>query len=266
MAAVDLICIDVDGTLLGSDGAVADEVWTALSKLRQQGMRLAICSGRPAFGVTLEYARKLDPAGWHIFQNGASVVRPETGETRSRLLDPAIVTRLIERSEETGRVLELYADHEMAVQHDANRARRHADVLGIPFRPRPYADLAGRVVRGQWLLPHSEREAIWDEPLDGLNLCPSLSPLMPDTVFASMTATGVDKGSALANVADAYGVPLSRVMMIGDSENDLPALQIAGVAVAMGNAEPEVLATAHHTVDHVDEGGLLEALAMIRAT
>src|SRR5690606_8497135 len=61
MTKVDLVCIDVDGTLLETDGTIADEVWDALGALRERGVRLAICSGRPAFGVTLEYARRLDP-------------------------------------------------------------------------------------------------------------------------------------------------------------------------------------------------------------
>jgi hydroxymethylpyrimidine pyrophosphatase-like HAD family hydrolase len=85
---------------------------------------------------------------------------------------------------------------------------------------------------------------------------------MPDTVFLNMTAEGVDKGSALRTVASAYEIPLERVMMIGDSNNDVPALRIAGLAVAMGNAQPAAVGAAHVRVGHVDEGGLLEALAL----
>ncbi|MBX6392936.1 MAG: Cof-type HAD-IIB family hydrolase [Burkholderiales bacterium] len=263
MRRVDLVCIDVDGTLLDSTGAVPDEVWDALGELRERGVRQAICSGRPAFGVTAEYARRLDPAGWHIFQNGASVVRLDTGETRSMAIPRPVVERTVAAARRTGRVLELYTDYDVAAEQDADRARRHAELLGVPFRPRAFETLQGPVVRAQWLIPHEEREAVLAEPHEGLNLCPSLAPLMPDTTFVNMTAAGVHKGSALARVAAAYGIPLERVMMVGDGENDIGAMRIAGLAVAMGNAEAAALEAADVTVGHVDEGGLLEALALV---
>lgn len=262
MTAVDLICIDVDGTLLDTSGGIPDEVWDTLGELRERGVRLAICSGRPAFGVTLEYARRLDPTGWHIFQNGSSVVRVDTGETRSTALDWSIVKKIIAKARRTGRVLELYTDHEVAVEQDADRARRHADLLGVAFQPRPFETLQGPIVRAQWLIPHEEREAVLAEPHPGVNLCPSLAPLMPDTTFMNMTAEGVHKGTALESVAAAYGVTLARVMMIGDGENDVGALHAAGIAVAMGNGEAPALSAADVTVGHVDNGGLLEALAL----
>jgi len=264
MTAVDLVCLDVDGTLLDSSGGIPDEVWDELGELRERGVRLAICSGRPAFGVTLDYARRLDPTGWHIFQNGSSVVRVDTGETRSAPLPEHAVRRIVAKARRTGRVLEVYTDFEVAAELNEDRARRHAELLGIPFHARRFDSLDGPIVRAQWLIPHELRDEVLAEPHEGLNVCPSLAPLMPDTTFVNMTAEGVHKGSALATVAAAYKVPLERVMMAGDGENDVGALRVAGIAVAMGNSEPSALEVAHVTVGHVDEGGLLEALALVR--
>jgi len=71
---IHLVGIDVDGTLLGSSGNVHPEVWGVAQRARTAGIHLALCSGRPAFGLALEYARRLDADGWHVFQNGASIV------------------------------------------------------------------------------------------------------------------------------------------------------------------------------------------------
>src|SRR5882724_4281648 len=89
---IRLVGIDVDGTLVGTGGFVHPSVWEAAKRACERGIHLALCSGRPAFGVALEYARRLEAGGWHIFQNGASIVNLAT--TRSSPLGiPSPVAR-----------------------------------------------------------------------------------------------------------------------------------------------------------------------------
>jgi len=85
---------------------------------------------------------------------------------------------------------------------------------------------------------------------------------MPDTRFFSVTSDGIDKASAVRSVAEAYGVPLERVMMVGDGANDAPAMCIVGHPVAMGDAEPEAMAAARHVVADVEGEGLVQALRL----
>jgi Cof subfamily protein (haloacid dehalogenase superfamily) len=257
---IELICVDVDGTLVGSSGDVLEEVWPAVERARGAGARLVICSGRPAFGQTRRLAERLDPRGWHVFQNGASIVHLPSGRSRSGLIPRASVQMLVDRARETGRAFELYTDFEYAVESTHERVRRHAGLLGVPFVPRAFDALRGEIVRAQWLLPLDEEPAVLAEPHDGLALTPSTSPVMPDTSFVSITAPGLDKAGAVRIVAAEYGVPLERVMMVGDGTNDIEVMQAVGIPVAMGNSAPEILALAHHRVGHVDAGGLIEAL------
>jgi hypothetical protein len=261
---IDFICIDVDGTLVGRDGTVRPAVWAAVDEARAAGIRLALCSGRPAMGRALEYAARLDPDGWHIFQNGASVLHLPTGESRSFHLPAPAVERLVARARRRGEVLELYTDTDYAVEHDADRARRHAALLGVPFRPRALESAGPGVVRAQWLVPHAVADAVEAEARGdaGVTVSPSLSPVMPDTRFFSVTSGGIDKASAVRSVAAAYGVPLERVMMVGDGANDAPAMRIVGHPVAMGDAEPEAMAAARHVVADAEGDGLAQALRL----
>jgi 3-deoxy-D-manno-octulosonate 8-phosphate phosphatase (KDO 8-P phosphatase) len=71
------------------------------------------------------------------------------------------------------------------------------------------------------------------------------SPLV-DRFAAKMGITDVEKNckqkaDALRTFATRWQMELSRICFMGDDVNDLPALQIAGLAAAPANARPAVL-------------------------
>ena len=256
---IRLICADVDGTLIGASGVPHPDVWEAAARARAAGIRVALASGRPAFGHTLGYARQLDPTGWHIFQNGASVLHPEDGRSRSSRFPADAERYLVRRSRETGRIIELYSDTAYVVEDTRDIVRVHAGVLGVPFAPGNLEHPPRPVVRAQWMLDPADGPAVLAEDVPGVEYSPSTSPMMPDTLFVSVMPSGVSKATGVATVAAAYGVAMDEVMFVGDGWNDATAMRAVGWPVAMGNAEPEVHALARHTVGHVDDVGVVEA-------
>ncbi len=59
--------------------------------------------------------------------------------------------------------------------------------------------------------------------------------------FLDVTAPAANKGDGVAAIAQAAGVPLAQVAVIGDMPNDLPMFARAGLSIAMGQA-PEPFA------------------------
>jgi len=265
-SAIGLIGIDVDGTLVGSSGIVHPNVWAAAEAAAKFGIHLVLCSGRPAFGIALQYAQRLDAGGWHIFQNGASILNLATRQSRSVCLAPSCVKQFIARARESGETLELYGDESYVAESSSAWERAHAALLGVAFAPLPFESLTQPVLRAQWLLSPDKARQFMSEPHPGLEVAQSTSPLMPGTSFVGLTKEGVSKGSALRSVAEEYGIALRDVMYVGDAGNDLSALRVVGHPVAMGNADPKVLKAAAHTVGHVDDGGLAQALELAVAT
>jgi HAD superfamily hydrolase (TIGR01484 family) len=70
---------------------------------------------------------------------------------------------------------------------------------------------------------------------------------------------GVHKGSAVEVVARYHGIPLSDTIAIGDSDNDRPMIERAGVGIAMGNADNELKALAAHVTTRLEEDGIMRA-------
>jgi len=259
---IRLVGIDVDGTLVGSSGIVDPIVWRAAERARAAGIHLTLCSGRPAFGSALQYAQRLDAGGWHIFQNGASIVNLASGLSHSSNLSADCVEFLIAQSRSTGHVLELYSDDSYVTESVGAWAQEHAHLLGVPFEPMPLQSLQRPIVRAQWLLsPADAIEAMAHAPA-GLEVAQSTSPLMPDTRFVGLTPKGANKGNAIQSVATQYGLTLPEVMYVGDADNDLSALRMVGYPIAMANASASVLQAARRSIGHVDAGGLAEALEL----
>lgn len=114
----------------------------------------------------------------------------------------------------------------------------------------------------QFVVDASEHRAVQEAARFGgaVAVASATSPVMPGWVLVSVTALGVSKAHALERLAALYGGSAATTMMVGDGENDLEAVETAGVGVAMGNAAPELKAVADLVVSDVDADGAAEAL------
>ena len=75
-----------------------------------------------------------------------------------------------------------------------------------------------------------------------------------------ISAAGVDKGTGLRELCRQIGVPIHQTIAVGDANNDIGMFRVAGLAVAMGNAESDIQALAGAVVADCDHDGCAEAI------
>lgn len=259
---IPLVVLDLDGTVIGADAQVRDCVWEAAQRARDAGMKVALCTGRPAFGTALRIAERIGPDNPHVFQSGAHVGYPDGRSIQVTALKEADVRALIATARQRGAVLELYTPSELFVERRTQLSERHAKLLGVTAIVRDLEDVAAHepVVRAQWVVPYQEHEELLPFTPDGITAATATSPALPGIAFVNLTRAGTSKASAVAHLAKHLRVPLGDIMAVGDSENDLPMLEIVGHPRVVANASPALLARFQPALPSVEECGAAEAL------
>lgn len=78
--------------------------------------------------------------------------------------------------------------------------------------------------------------------------------------FLEIMPKGVDKGEALAKLAESLDIDQSETMAFGDQANDLSMIKWAGCGVAMGNAIDDLKDNAQYVTASNDDEGIAKAL------
>ena len=263
---LQLICIDVDGTLVGESGKPSSGVLNIIKRARSLGQSLALTTARGAMGPTLDYASLLNPDGWHIFHAGASLIHMGSGEIMAEELSDDIIRVATETSKSHGWALEYYSPNDYRSSDDSlneqSLALAHSKMLGCDFKVGGPEDLSEPVVRLQFVVDEALSASVIQSMSEMGNLSVATSPALKGVAFISVTKRGVDKGSAIVELCRMLCLDISDVMMVGDGLNDLDALRVVGHPVAMGNAHDEVLRSGRYVVSSVEEDGLSEAIEL----
>ena len=75
-----------------------------------------------------------------------------------------------------------------------------------------------------------------------------------------ISAKGVTKGAGLMKLCEHLGISIEETIAVGDSDNDIEILKVAGLSVAMGNANDTVKKICDATVADCDHGGCAETI------
>lgn len=78
--------------------------------------------------------------------------------------------------------------------------------------------------------------------------------------YLEIFPNGVNKGTAVQRLAKHLKIKMNQVMAMGDMDNDIPMIKLAGMGVAMKNAEPEVIAVSDYVTDDCNNSGVGKAI------
>lgn len=256
---IRLIALDLDGTLTNDAKKITPHTLAALMKVQRQGVRLILASGRPPYGMSpLCHLLEMEKyGGLMLAYNGGHIEDCATGEVLVEIkLDETLLPELHQCQEESGMTLMTYYKDHIYTEHPDDQyvmqssRNNNMQVVGVEdfVRDTPKPINKCLMVGPPELVPEWEQRL--QERFKG-----RMHILRSTPYFIELLPLGIDKGTALQQLMPQLGMTTDNLLAFGDSYNDIAMLQIAGIGVAMSNAEEKVKAAADYvTVSNNDDG------------
>lgn len=259
--AYEMIVLDLDGTLTNSNKEITPTTKKALIDIQKRGKKVVLASGRPTPGVTL-LADELDfgqYGNYVLAYNGGRIINCATNEIIYNQLFPREFIPAIYDMVKTYDVdIVTYSDDEIISGLHTNASTRlesHTSQLPIKHVenfakyvnfPVNKVLLTGEVEVLEHLLPLLRKE-----------FSEHLSIYLSGDTFLDIMPKGIEKANSLKKLLQHLNLTTEQMICCGDGFNDLSMIQLAGLGVAMENAEPAVKEAADFVTKSNDEDGVL---------
>jgi Cof subfamily protein (haloacid dehalogenase superfamily) len=260
---VQLVAIDLDGTLLKHDLTAHPSIAPALARVKEYGVEVAIATGR-AFHSASHIVSSINHEGPMVCTNGSHVVSRDGRTLTSTTLNPDLLTVLLRYAFKHQVHVSAYTlegviiperssfgdQYRQLVQPYVPRTGNHREVQNQDVLKIVFIDEATEIPRHRERISHEIRE-----------FSCSITESAPQ--YLEILPANTNKGIGLQKLAEHLGISRENVAAIGDYLNDVEMLQWAGIPVAIGNALPEVKALSKFVVGTNEEGGVAQFLEEI---
>lgn len=274
------IILDVDGVIIGHKKGIntphpSTAVMNALKSVRANGIPIALCTAKPAFGIEYEIkeARLDNP---HIADGGGVLVDNKGKVYEKYTLETGLAKKIISKLLENDVYTEVYTEDDYYIQSDQVGDITHKHSFVLQREPKVIDSLIDfcdtheitkimQVVEDEDRKPFGEKvfETFKDESTMVWAVHPPILPLQ----FGIITALGISKTQGAKSIARILDIPIENILAVGDSTSDWKFISVCGYAGAMGNATAELHELVKTKGDgrymiggNVDEDGLIDIL------
>jgi 5-amino-6-(5-phospho-D-ribitylamino)uracil phosphatase len=279
---IKLLALDLDGTLLNSQGRISETNKQAIRKAEEKGVLVTIATGRrfrdarpvaleaefnaPIIthnGALLKFAQTLETVAYSLIETETvrEILRVgrEFGGDALLSADPhGKGTLLYETVSEDNIPLQKYITWSKRLHGDeAEEAVHHVENLEDVLHETEtvHVSFSGNCA------PMGELEMVLKGELRSTaNVLTTVYPQL-DFTLIDILPPDASKGIGLEKLAVIENCTAENVMVMGDNFNDLQMLEFAGTPVVMGNASPDLLEREEfYTTLSNDESGVAAAI------
>jgi Cof subfamily protein (haloacid dehalogenase superfamily) len=268
---IRLVATDLDGTLLNREHEITGDNRLALERCAGNGIEVLVATGR-ALSTIPRSVREIEGIRYLVCANGANIYDNATDERLfARFLSREAIEGVWDLIENAAIMKELFWGGE---PYTSRAAYDNLGRMGVPDRYKEYVLSTRKPVDDLTAFAREHMDQIENINFNYANynikdfLIERLG--MDDGSLYTLTASlpfnieiggmGVDKASAVAQVAEWVGVPRADCMCFGDNSNDVSMIEWAGIGVAVSDGVPAAIEAADYVTGAAAESGVARAL------
>lgn len=262
-----LVFLDIDGTIRNFDGTIPQSAAEAIAGARENGHEILLCSGRALCQIEqrvidLGVDGVVSNSGSHVLYRGACI--------RHEYLPAALYQDMTETMLEKGCLLQLQSFERSAVLKSQTEAFWELwkgikqvlgpdakDLVSMPEVVESTSDClqVEKIIYYSDCFSNEDVRKRWGDQLYVVPLS------FPNAVKygGELSLKSSNKAEAIQAVLEVTGKTTEDVVAVGDSQNDVEMIELAGLGIAMGNATPGAKKAADWVTDDVDKDGLYKA-------
>ncbi|USE34859.1 Cof-type HAD-IIB family hydrolase [Endozoicomonas sp. SCSIO W0465] len=263
-----VVVSDLDGTLLTKQHELSPRTREVIQHLSEKGIKFIFATGRH-FQDVERIREQLGVDMYLITSNGARVHNPNGEMIVQHDINPGLVHSLLSlRKFYEDRVhSNVYQGEQWLVEVEHEDLHAFSKESGFTYHLADFDAVETAAIQKIFfvakshadLLPLSDRfRELYGEQLYMTYSLPECFEIM---------ASGVCKGTALAEVLKLKGYGLQDAITFGDGMNDVEMLSSVGKGVVMGNADPSLVNSlpGFERIGHCDDHSVAEYLARLYA-
>ncbi|WP_213621124.1 Cof-type HAD-IIB family hydrolase [Paenibacillus sp. J22TS3] len=235
-----LLALDMDGTLLNDNHEISPKTAEWIGKAAAAGVHVCLSTGR-SFNEAVPFGDQLGLNTPMITVNGSEVWKTPHELYRRELLDKELVKQMHGIAAELGVWFWAYS-----VEGSYNEKNWDPALVDV----------------NHWIKfgYHTEDADLRHQILMRLQDMGGLEITNSSPYNFEINPEGVNKATGIKIVCELLGLDMSQVIAVGDSLNDLAAIQAAGLGVAMGNAQLAVQENADYVTASNNDDGIAEVI------
>jgi len=260
-----LLVLDVDGTLLNEAKEISKRTLAALLKVQQMGVRIVLASGRPTYGL-MPLAKLLELGnygGFILSYNGGQIISADNGEILfERRINPEMIPYLEKKARKNEFAIFTYHDDVILTDSPDNiHIQREAMLNDLKIVQEEELSIAIDFAPCKCMLVSDDEMALqeledhWKRRLNG-----ALDVFRSEPYFLEVVPCAINKANTLGVLLEQLEIEREDVIAIGDGVCDVTMIQLAGMGVAMGNAQDSVKACADWVTDSNEDEGVAVAV------
>ncbi len=238
---VKAIFFDIDGTLVSfKTHQVPKSTFDALCKLKEQGIKLFIATGRGKDGLDVlndfPFDGYITLNGQYCY-NSKQLIYENTIQTE----DLQFLLDYLDKHPFPCGFTERVDEIHQITHNDDHPAGDCSNVIHH------------KVYQCMCFIDEKEEKEL-------LKFMPHCTSARWHPLFTDISPLGGTKQNGIDQFLQHYNIDLSETMAFGDGGNDIQMLEHVAIAIAMGNANDEVKNIADYVTDDVEHDGIMKAL------